>query len=192
MKVEARPEGADYQYSTGTSASGEFELTGLKAGSYTLRISRIGFKTATVAAKLNSDRPHEVFSPIALQVGASDCCWNSFEVLPEITGWRIPRGCLFQLDTQQVTCQLEIGHIEPVAPPEPAGPFLLFKSSGDQVNLIPRNGAQIALDQPCQSAVYSERPVVVDGPGLTTNVCLRSPAGNFQGKVSPTLLILSP
>ena len=94
------------------------------------------------------------------------------------------------MDIRKVTCQLELGHIEPVEPPDSAGPSLLFKTSGAQANLISRNGVQIALDQPCQSAVYSEQPVVIDSPSLTTTVCLRSPAGNFQGTASPTLLSL--
>lgn len=186
-------EAPDTVYTARTNNSGEFEAKGIPPGSYQVRITSPGFRSVSLAARVSSEHPREDLKSIVLQVAPmGDVYGDSFEVLPETAGWSLPRGCLFQLNTQQVNCQLEIGHIEPVEPLEPVGPLLLFKSSGDKASLIPRNGAQIALDQPCRNAVYSDRPAVVDRPGLTTTVCLRSPARNFRGMVSPTLLVLSP
>ena len=194
VEVTIHPEGAqDTAYIARTNNSGEFEANGISPGSYQVRIISPGFRLVSVTARVSSEHPREDLKSIVLQVAPmGDVYGDSFEVLPETAGWSLPRGCLFQLNTQQVNCQLEIGHIEPVEPLEPAGPLLLFKSSGDKASLIPRNGAQIALDQPCRNAVYSDRPAVVDRPGLTTTVCLRSSAGNFRGMASPTLLMLLP
>jgi hypothetical protein len=183
--IQAEMEGAqEPHYSVRSNASGRFELFGLEPGAYRITVTSLGFRTEVIHAKaVSADHPREELSTIMLQVG-NVCSGGCDPVVPaerDIGSVKIPRRCAFYIDTREVVCNLKIGEREPIEPPHDADSNLWFSSNaaGD-LYLTPRNGALVALTQPCESAVYSGNPIRLDDltPGI--RICMRSAERNYS------------
>jgi hypothetical protein len=182
-EVRAEMEGTqDPRYATRTSATGQFELSGLESGSYTITVTSLGFDRGIVhRTQVSLDHPRAQLNNIVLQVGSmcSGGCVG-FESPESGSGiLRIPRRCAFYLDTGEVTCILRIGEREPVEPPQNASSYLWISSNaaGD-LDLTPRNGAVIAQSQQCETTSYNDKPVRLDDLNLGDRICAQSAEGN--------------
>lgn len=172
-QVQAQIEGMqEPHYTVHADVSGRFELFGLEPGAYTITVTSPGWRTEVIHVKdVSPDHPREELNSIVLQVGSmcSGGC-DSVEPAERDTGIvKIPRKCAFYIDKREIVCNLKIGEREPVEPPQDADSNLWFSSNaaGD-LYLMPRNGALVALTQPCETATYSGNPIRLDqlAPGI--------------------------
>jgi hypothetical protein len=174
----------ELHYSVRADVSGRFELFGLEPGAYTITVTSPGFRTEVIHVKdVSPDHPGEELNSIVLEVGSvcsGEC--DSVEPAERDAGIvKIPRKCAFYMEKREVVCNLKIGEREPVEPPQDAGSYLWFNSNaaGD-LYLTPRNGALVALTQPCETAAYSGNPIRLDQLAPDIRICMQSIEQNYS------------
>jgi hypothetical protein len=179
------------RYDTAGDAQGQFRLTEVEPGVYTIKITVPGFRDKTIPDVRISPGQQSDLGVIGLDLAGCDApgvICDDFglsvydDPIHSAGAIEIPQSCAVDIDEGNVKCTVELDGRGTIPPERDADSDFWIRTGADgKVYLTPRNSTSIALNPPtkrsktgCITASYSTMEVRIDGLPIGSRVCIRT------------------
>lgn len=156
--------------------TGRFQIAGLAADSYRIRIERIGFRSRTISGVVVLDGETNALGGLVLSIAGCDAPGTICDCLapPEQCGRPPVRSGNL---TASVDCELDFAQNSVHCPSARTTDVKVVRNDG-HIYLTPLHGASIGAPdtsrEECRKTNFGRAPVAIDGLGAGDDICIRT------------------